>query len=72
MFLSTEMGLHKPDRVIFERVLADLGCAPAEALFTDDKLDNAAGARAAGMHAIHYRDFGGFSSELARLIEPNS
>ena len=27
-FLSTELGLHKPDREIFERVLADLGCAP--------------------------------------------
>ena len=68
-FLSTEMGLHKPDRAIFDQVLADLACLPAEALFTDDKLDNAAGARAAGMHAIHYRHFDGFSSELGRLIE---
>jgi putative hydrolase of the HAD superfamily len=68
-FLSTEMGLHKPDRAIFDRVLADVGCAPDEALFTDDKLDNVAGAQAAGMHAIHYRDFEAFSKELARLIE---
>jgi putative hydrolase of the HAD superfamily len=66
------MGLHKPDRAIFDRVLADLACAPAEALFTDDKLDNAAGAEAAGMHAIHYRHFEGFASELARLIEQGS
>ena len=43
-FLSTELGLHKPDRAIFERVLAELGCAPPEAVFTDDKLENAAGA----------------------------
>ena len=71
-FLSTEMGLHKPDRAIFDRVLADLACAPTEALFTDDKLDNAVGAQAAGMHAIHYRHFEGFSSELARLIERGS
>ena len=27
-FLSTELGLHKPDRAIFDRVLAELGCAP--------------------------------------------
>jgi putative hydrolase of the HAD superfamily len=71
-FLSTEMGVRKPERAIFERVLSDLGCAPVEALFTDDKLDNVAGARAAGMHAIHYRDFEDFSRELARMVEPGS
>ena len=71
-FLSTELGLHKPGRAIFERVLAELGCAPPEAVFTDDKLENAAGARAASMHAIHYRDFEGFSRELARLVEPGA
>jgi putative hydrolase of the HAD superfamily len=68
-FLSTEMGLRKPERAVFDRVLADLGCAPAETIFADDKLENADGARAAGMHAIHYRDFDEFSSELARLVE---
>jgi putative hydrolase of the HAD superfamily len=68
-FLSTELGLDKPGRAIFERALAELGCAPSEAVFTDDKLENAAGARAAGMHAIHYRDFEGFSRELAQLVE---
>jgi HAD superfamily hydrolase (TIGR01509 family) len=69
-FLSTDLGLHKPDRAIFERALAGLGCAAAEAVFTDDKLENTAGARAAGMHAIHYRDFEGFSRQLAGLIGP--
>jgi putative hydrolase of the HAD superfamily len=71
-FLSTEMGLRKPERAIFDRALSDLGCAPVEALFTDDKLDNVAGARAAGMHALHYRDFEGFASELAKLVELDS
>jgi HAD superfamily hydrolase (TIGR01509 family) len=70
-FLSTELGLHKPDPAIYERVLAELGCAPPEAVFTDDKLENALGARKVGMHAIHYRDFDGFSSELARLVGPD-
>jgi len=68
-FLSTELGLHKPARAIFERVLADLGCVPPEAVFTDDNQENAEGARAAGMRAIHYRDFEGFSMELAQLVE---
>ena len=68
-FLSTELGLHKPGQAIFERVLKELGCAPPEAVFTDDKLENAAGASAAGMHAIHYREFESFSRDLARLLE---
>jgi putative hydrolase of the HAD superfamily len=71
-FLSTELGLHKPDRQIFERVLADLGCTPPEAVFTDDKLENVAGARATGMPGIHYRDFEGFSRDLAELLEPGA
>jgi putative hydrolase of the HAD superfamily len=67
-FLSTEMSLRKPDRAIFDRALSDLGCAPSEAIFTDDKLENVAGARTAGMHGIHYRDFGDFTRELATLV----
>ena len=66
-FLSTELGLHKPERAIFERALRELGCAPAEAVFTDDKLDNVVGAKEAGMHAIHYQEFEAFSAELATL-----
>jgi HAD superfamily hydrolase (TIGR01509 family) len=68
-FLSTELGLHKPDRAIFERALAEIRCAPGEAVFTDDSAANVAGAAAAGLHAIHYKDFEGFSSELASLLE---
>ena len=68
-FLSTELGLHKPDPAIFERVVTELDCAPDEAVFTDDNLENAAGARATRMHAIHYRGFEGFARELASLID---
>jgi putative hydrolase of the HAD superfamily len=69
-FLSTELGLHKPMRAIFERALAGLGCRAAEAVFTDDKLENTRGAQETGMLAIHYRDFGEFSRQLAGLIGP--
>ena len=68
-FLSTELGLHKPDHAIFERVLAELGCAPDEAVFTDDSLENAAGAGTIGMHAIHYKNLESFRSELVSLVE---
>jgi putative hydrolase of the HAD superfamily len=67
-FLPTEMGLHKPDRAIYQRALAELGCEAPEAVFTDDKLENVAAARAVGMSAIHYRGFERFVEDLARVV----
>lgn len=71
-FLSTELGLAKPERAIFERVLTELGCRPAEVVFTDDRADNVASAAAAGLHAIHYHDFADFSAALARVLAPEA
>jgi len=71
-FLSTELGVGKPDRTVFERVLAELRRAPQEAVFTDDNPRYAEAARAAGMHAIHYRDFERFSGDLAKLMGPDA
>jgi FMN phosphatase YigB (HAD superfamily) len=53
-------------------VLADLRCGPQEAVFIDDNPVNTAGARTAGIHAIHYRDFESFSRDLARVLEPGA
>lgn len=44
----------KPDPAIYQLALARLGCAPAEAIFVDDFLRNVEGARAVGLHAVHY------------------
>ena len=67
-FLSTELGLHKPGRAIFDRALAELDCVPAEVVFTDDKLENVSGAQTAGLHGILYRDLASFSAELQDLV----
>jgi len=50
-FLSHELGLVKPDRDIFEHVVAGLGCAPEEVLFLDDNQLNVDGARSVGIDA---------------------
>jgi HAD superfamily hydrolase (TIGR01509 family) len=47
-------GIMKPEAAIYERILNRLGRQPAEAVFIDDAPHNVAGARAVGMHAIHY------------------
>lgn len=50
-YLSYELGMTKPDRDIFDHVVADLGIAPERVLFVDDSPSNVEGARAAGLAA---------------------
>ena len=51
---SAYEGIMKPDPRIYQRTLERLGCEPVAAVFIDDAPANVAGARAIGMHAIHY------------------
>ncbi len=70
-FLSHELGLVKPDREIFEHVLARLGCRPDRVLFLDDNAINVDGARAAGLQAERARGLAEVRSALARHgLEP--
>jgi HAD superfamily hydrolase (TIGR01509 family) len=53
---SDERGVAKPDRRIFDAVLAAAGCAPARAVHVGDlRLVDVAGARAAGLASVRYR-----------------
>ncbi|QYX56650.1 HAD family phosphatase [Roseovarius sp. SCSIO 43702] len=47
-YISGRMGLAKPDPAIFAAVEADCGLPPETLLFTDDRADNIAAARARG------------------------
>lgn len=74
VFCSAQFGLAKPDPDIYRRCLAALGVAPADALFFDDKPDNAKGARRAGLMAHTYRSPAGLRAHLAEhhLLEPTA
>ena len=51
---SSEVGMRKPNPAIYHHALALLGdVAPEQAVFLDDSPGNVAGARRAGLHAIH-------------------
>ena len=51
--ISCEVGHVKPDREIFLRAAAELGCNPASMLHVgDSELEDAEGAQAAGMRAV--------------------
>src|SRR3546814_6653213 len=54
VFCSAQFRLAKPDPAIFLQCLGQLGATPAQALFIDDKAENAEGARRAGLRAHHY------------------
>lgn len=53
--ISAEEGIAKPDPSIYRLAAARLGVRPEEAVLIDDLPANVAGARAAGMHAVHFQ-----------------
>lgn len=65
LYASFETGLRKTDERIFQKIIAEAACNPAEILFVDDKAEHVALARAAGMTGIV------FSSWLEVLEEMN-
>ena len=56
MFLSYKMGLLKPGRLIFDRVIESIGYKPEECLFVDDSIANVEGGRAAGLDSVLYKE----------------
>lgn len=64
---SCEFQARKPDRVVFERLLARYGVAPGQALLIDDEPLNVAGARGAGLHALRFQDPSQLRRDLSEL-----
>lgn len=65
--ISAEEKVMKPDSLIFQRTIERLGRQPEECVFVDDFAHNVEGARAVGMHAIHYTPKTDMQAELAKL-----
>ena len=52
-FYSHQMGMRKPDEVIYKAVLDNMGFNPAETLFVDDSLEHAEGALKVGLQSLY-------------------
>ena len=52
--VSCEVGVAKPDPVIFQTCLTRLGVEPSQALFVDDRIENIEGAARMGLHTFHF------------------
>lgn len=55
LFLSSDIGMRKPEPEAFHAVAAQIGVRPERLAFFDDLPENVAGARAAGLQAFHVR-----------------
>jgi len=65
---SCDVGLIKPDPMIYQATLERLDCAPREAVFIDDRAVNVAGAQDVGMHGILFKDKQQALDELDHLL----
>jgi len=66
--ISAEVGVAKPDARIFQLAAARLGVEPGQVIFVDDFSRNLEGARAAGMHAVHFKSTDQMIAEVRALI----
>jgi HAD superfamily hydrolase (TIGR01509 family) len=53
MFLSSAIGLRKPDAAAYDHVVKAIGVPASRIVFFDDLADNIEGARARGLTAVH-------------------
>jgi glucose-1-phosphatase len=67
LYISSRIGLRKPDKAAFDHVARDMGVAPGRILFFDDAPENVEGARRAGLQAVHVRSNADVAAALARL-----
>ena len=68
VFVSSRIGLRKPDRQAFDFVVREIGVAAPRILFFDDALANVEGARAAGLRAVHVRSNADVAAALAPIL----
>ncbi|MFO1108635.1 MAG: HAD-IA family hydrolase [Bradyrhizobium sp.] len=67
IFLSSSIGLRKPETAAFQHVVSAIGVPASRIVFFDDSAENIAGARASGLAAVHVKSSDDVASALAAL-----
>jgi FMN phosphatase YigB (HAD superfamily) len=67
IFVSSDLGLRKPDPEAFRLVTKSMGVRPADVLFFDDSSVNVAGAEIAGMQGVLVNSITDVRRELSRM-----
>jgi putative hydrolase of the HAD superfamily len=63
-FLSYELGIRKPSKEIFQKLIAALDLKPEELLFVDDIEENIIAAEGMGINTIHYVSHDNFLQKI--------
>ena len=66
--LSCDIGVTKPHVQAYEIAAQQLGVAPSECVFVDDRSENVAAARQAGMLGVEYGDFNELRKRLLEVL----
>jgi putative hydrolase of the HAD superfamily len=67
VFLSSAIGLRKPDAAAFKHVVKEIGVPANRIVFFDDLAENIDGARASGLKAVHVKSSADVAGALAAL-----
>ena len=67
LYLSSSIGLRKPEAAAFRHVVSAIGVPAPRIVFFDDSAENIAGARASGLAAVHVKSSDDVASALAAL-----
>jgi putative hydrolase of the HAD superfamily len=67
VFLSSTIGLRKPDAAAYDHVVKAIGVPAERIVFFDDSADNIKGARASGLMAVHVTSPDDVAKTLAAL-----
>jgi glucose-1-phosphatase len=67
IFLSSSIGLRKPDPAAYDHVVRAIGVPPQRIVFFDDLAENIEGARARGLLAVHVTSPDDVADTLAAL-----
>ena len=65
MFLSSTIGMRKPDAAAYDHVVQAIGVPAQRIVFFDDLAENIEGARARGLHGVHVRS----SQDVAAALQ---
>jgi glucose-1-phosphatase len=67
MFLSSSIGLRKPDAAAYDHVVKAIGRPPERIVFFDDLAENVESARTCGLKAVHVTSSGDVEDALTAL-----
>ncbi len=64
---SYQVGVTKPDPMIYQALITTTGHLPSEIAYSDDRVDNVTAAQKLGINSFVYQDFAGFINRLKTL-----